>query len=82
MMIVTIANPLEWDDVEPAANDDDEIVELEVDFTDHCGRVLACTVLWDAALHEAEMVTAWDENGQKVECDTDTRDAIVRKALA
>lgn len=67
-------------DEEPA-NDDQETVDLEVDYTDHCGRLLACTVVWNAVWCEVEAVTAWDENGNKVELDYDTREMIAKKAL-
>lgn len=69
-------------DIVDAANDDEEVVELECDFVDHLGRVLACVVMWNGATCEAESVTAWDENGNEVECDFDTREAIVRKVIA
>lgn len=81
MMIVTITNPLEWDDVEPAANDDDEIVDLEVDFVDHMDRRLSCLVGWNAVYGEAAYVDVFDEQGNKVNVDMSTREAIVAEAL-
>lgn len=74
-------SPEDYDLID-AANSDEETVELEVDWRDQCGRLLACTVIWNGATCEAEAVTAWDENGEKVELDFDQRDAICRKALS
>lgn len=74
-------SPEDYDLVD-AANSDEETVELEVDWRDQCGRLLACTVIWNGATCEAEAVTAWDENGNKVELDFDVREAIVRSALS
>lgn len=74
-------DPSEDVDSEPA-NDDEEVVELEVDYTDARGRLLAVTVGWNGATCEVEWIDAWDENGSKVELSYDEREAIARKALA
>jgi hypothetical protein len=66
---------------EDAANDDCEVVELEVDWLDARGRLLACTVGWNGVTCEVEWLDAWDENGSKVELSYDEREAIAQKAL-
>ncbi len=67
---------------EGAANDDEEVVELEVEYIDAAGRVLWCCVGWNGVSHEADWVDVWDENGNRVEVDFGVREAIVQKALA
>lgn len=68
--------------IEPAANDDQEVISLEVWYTDYLDRKLFCVVGWNGATQCADWIDAFDENGSKVDCCPDTRDAIVRKALS
>jgi hypothetical protein len=65
-----------------AANCDEEVVEIEVEYTDHLGRLLGCTVGWNGATGCADFVDIWDENGNPVAVDFDVREAIVQKALS
>lgn len=66
---------------EPAANDDEEVTALECWYVDRFGRKLFCVVGYNGATCETEWIDAFDENGIKVDCDTDTREAIAVEAL-
>lgn len=73
-------SPEDYDLVE-AANDDEECVELETEYVDHLDRKLFCRIGFNFHSHEAEWIDIWDANGERVNADLDTRDAIVREAL-
>jgi hypothetical protein len=73
-------DPSEDVDAEPA-NDDEEVISLEVWHTDYLDRKLFCVVGWNGATQCADWVDVFDENGSKVECDFATREAIVAKAV-
>jgi hypothetical protein len=70
-----------WDPSEPANDPPEEEREAEVEYVTSDGRRLWATVVFDYWETEALSVSVFDEDGEKVKCEDDVIDAIVRKAV-